>query len=179
MSEHDWPGHHDDDGSFEHVELPAPDDQVLPEPQDDAWHIPDDDPPALETAWEDHGHLPPAHEELGTLEPEAHEALDDAPAAEDAAVEVFPPMLDVGALPEPVDGWPWIDTGSLGLSHAGIVDQAMLDRLPAQDPQELAAYAAEELPPGADPWATLAASEDPATAALAEYYRPGDQGTAT
>jgi hypothetical protein len=179
MSEHDWPGHHDDDGSFEHVELPAPDDHALPEPQDDAWHIPDDDLPAHEPeVWQDHAHLPPAHDELEPEPVQAHEVLEE-PVAADAAAEVFPPMLDVGALPEPVDGWPWIDTSSLGLSQAGIVDQAMLDRLPAQDPQELAAYAAEELPPGADPWATLAASEDPATAALAEYYRPGDQGSAT
>ena len=178
MSEHDWPDHHDDD--HQPFEADASEDPGLPEPQDDAWHIPDDDLPDHHEPqiWEDHAHLPPAHEEFGPEAVEAHEVLEE-PAAEDAAAEVFPPMLDVGALPEPVDGWPWIDTSSLGLSHAGIVDQAMLDRLPAQDPQELAAYAAEELPPGADPWAALAASEDPATATLAEFYRPGDQGSAT
>ena len=43
----------------------------------------------------------------------------------------------------------------------------------APDPQELAAYAAEDLPPGADPWAALADSEDPATSALARFYAPG------
>lgn len=180
MSEHEWPDHHDDgQQGVDHADddLSAqPEDTALPEPQDDAWHIPDDDPPHHDAAaWDDHAHLPAAEEGFGE-QPQAHPILDDAPAAEDAAAEVFPPMLDVGALPEPVDGWPWIDTSSLGLAHAGIVDQNMIDRMPAQDPAELAEYAAEELPPGADPWAALAGSEDPATATLAEYYRPGGTG---
>ena len=38
------------------------------------------------------------------------------------------------------------------------------------DPAELAEYAAEDLPPGADPWAALAGSEDPATSALARFW---------
>ncbi|GAB1691770.1 hypothetical protein [Krasilnikovia sp. M28-CT-15] len=83
------------------------------------------------------------------------------------SVSVFPPVLDVGPLPEPVDGFPWIDTGSLGL-----VDPAAV-HLPteAPDPAGLAAYAATDLPPGADPWAALADSDDPATSALARWWR--------
>jgi hypothetical protein len=179
MSENDWPDHHDghDDHQFDHDhDLGATPEQPLPEPPDDAWHLHDDLPDPEhhhDTTWEEEHAHPPHPDEALTAEPVAHETPDDTPPALEP-VEVFPPILDVGPLPEPVDGWPWIDTGSLGLAHAGIVDQAMLDRMPAQDPAELAEYAAEDLPPGADPWAHLASSEDPATAALAEYYRPGD-----
>jgi len=84
-------------------------------------------------------------------------------------VSVFPPVVDVGPLPEPVDGFPWIDTGSLGLYHAGPVDAVAAEPVPAQD---LADYAAAELPPGVDPWAALADSDDPATSALARWWQP-------
>ncbi|MET8149694.1 hypothetical protein ACIBSW_23520 [Actinoplanes sp. NPDC049668] len=94
---------------------------------------------------------------------------DAAPDTEQ--VSVFPPVVDVGALPEPVDGWPWIDTGSLGLYHAGPVDTGADAAVPAQD---LAAYAAQDLPPGADPWAALADSDDPATSTLAKWWNQPD-----
>jgi len=97
----------------------------------------------------------------------------------DAAVDVeqvsmFPPVVDVGPLPEPVDGFPWIDTGSLGLYHAGLADHGLADQAPAEPvaAQDLAAYAAEDLPPGVDPWAALADSDDPATSALARWWTP-------
>jgi hypothetical protein len=104
----------------------------------------------------------------------------DPDAAPDAhEVSMFPPVVDVGPLPEPVDGFPWIDTGSLGLYHAGPVDPAtaqptLSDPVAAQPvpAEDLAAYAAEDLPPGVDPWAALADSDDPATGALAEWWRP-------
>ncbi|GID92179.1 hypothetical protein ACFQFC_04080 [Amorphoplanes digitatis] len=86
-------------------------------------------------------------------------------------VSVFPPVVDVGPLPEPVDGFPWIDTGSLGLYHAGPVDTGAEAAVPAQD---LAAYAAQDLPPGADPWAALADSDDPATSTLAKWWNQPD-----
>jgi hypothetical protein len=97
---------------------------------------------------------------------------DAAPDAEQ--VGVFPPVVDIGPLPEPVDGFPWIDTGSLGLYHSGPVDvpagePVAAEPVPAQD---LAAYAGEELAPGVDPWAALADSDDPATSALAQWWRP-------
>jgi hypothetical protein len=38
---------------------------------------------------------------------------------------------------------------------------------------ELAGYAGEVPPDGADPWAALAASDDPATSALARFWAPG------
>jgi hypothetical protein len=87
-------------------------------------------------------------------------------------VSLFPPVVDVGPLPEPVDGFPWIDTGSLGLYHAGPVEPlepVAAEPVPAED---LASYAAEDLPPGADPWAALADSDDPATSALAKWWQP-------
>ena len=86
-------------------------------------------------------------------------------------VSTFPPIVDVGPLPEPVDGFPWIDTGSLGLYHSGLVDPAAAgEPVPAED---LAAYAGEDLPPGVDPWAALADSDDPATSSLARWWAPG------
>ncbi len=94
-------------------------------------------------------------------------------AADVAQVSVFPPVVDVGPLPEPVDGFPWIDTGSLGLYHAGLDPAGVAD--PAAEPvaaQDLAAYAAEDLPPGVDPWAALADSDDPAASALAKWWHP-------
>lgn len=82
-------------------------------------------------------------------------------------VSLFPPVVDVGPLPEPVDGFPWIDTGSLGLVDAGVIDPGALGAVPAED---LAAYAAQDLPPGVDPWAALADSDDPATSTLAKWW---------
>ena len=79
----------------------------------------------------------------------------------------FPPAVDVGALPEPVDGFPWIDTGSLGVADI----HAALDTTDPVHPAELAEYAGTELPPGVDPWAALADSDDPATAALAKWWQ--------
>ncbi|MEV0899488.1 hypothetical protein [Actinoplanes sp. NPDC049802] len=84
---------------------------------------------------------------------------------------VFPPTLDIGELPEPVDGFPWVDTATLGAADpAGFT--------PPVEPvtaEELAAYAGVEIPPGADPWTFLASSEDPATAALAQWWTQGEQ----
>ncbi|MET0419334.1 MAG: hypothetical protein ABW022_25255 [Actinoplanes sp.] len=98
----------------------------------------------------------------------------ETPVAAADPVEVFPPALDVD-LPEPVDGFPWIDTGSLGLVDAGLIDPA--DQ--PVSPDELAAYAETDLPPAADPWAALAGSDDPATAALARWWSDPDTGTGT
>jgi hypothetical protein len=91
----------------------------------------------------------------------------DAVADAHPGADVFPPPVHVGELPEPVDGFPWIDTGSLGVVTA---------ETPAAtndvDSADLAAYAETDLPPGVDPWAALAASDDPATAALAKFWAP-------
>ncbi len=141
----------------------------LPELDDDTG--PDlDQPPAADDAavpepvWEQETpEAQPVHTSL--LGPVGADPDAAAPGAE--AVSVFPPLVDVGALPEPVDGFPWIDTGSLGV----------IDPMPpvAADPvtaQDLAAYAGQELPPAADPWAALAGAEDPATSALARWWTP-------
>ena len=84
--------------------------------------------------------------------------------------DMFPPSLDV-ELPEPVDGFPWIDTATLGSADpAGFT-------APAEpvSAQEIAAYAGADIDGDADPWATLAASEDPATSALARWWTPDEQ----
>ncbi|MEV6597955.1 hypothetical protein AB0M36_13905 [Actinoplanes sp. NPDC051346] len=91
----------------------------------------------------------------------------DAADAGDEPASLFPPIVDVGPLPEPVDGFPWIDTGSLGVVDPAAPVAGTTDPV---TPQDLAAYAVEELPPGVDPWAALADSEDPATAALARWW---------
>ncbi len=89
----------------------------------------------------------------------------------------FPPVVDVGELPEPVDGFPWIDTGTLGVVAADMTDGGAYaadgGAYPAVDPADLAAYAQEDLPPAVDPWAALAASDDPATSTLARFWAQG------
>jgi len=138
------------------------------------------DEPQDAAGWDDHepgtGHDDAA--EPGVVDVTDGHAMGPVGADPDAATDfeqvgLFPPAVDVGPLPEPVDGFPWIDTGSLGLYHAGL-DQAGLAE-PAAEPvaaQDLAAYAAEDLPPGVDPWAALADSDDPATSALAKWWHP-------
>jgi hypothetical protein len=90
----------------------------------------------------------------------------DAGAIDAGGADGFPPPLDVGALPEPVDGFPWIDADALGTAAGPGGPPGV------PDPAGLAAYAGEPVPPGADPWAHLAASDDPATAALARFWGP-------
>jgi hypothetical protein len=147
-----------------------------PMPLDD--HTPPDD----HLAWEDGHEYDISHDvESVPHEPAPHDViphdLDDAPP-QDAHAEPaelseppeespFPPAVDVGDLPEPVDGFPWIDTGSLGVADL----HAALDATEAVHPAELAEYAATDLPPGVDPWAALADSDDPATAALARWWQ--------
>jgi hypothetical protein len=161
---HDFGDHFDDDP-------PAYEDQAVPFPADD-------DP----TGWPPHDDFSeisaqeaPAEAELP--EPAAPEVVaaewpaDPVPDLSDPAVDVFPPAVDVGDLPEPVDGFPWIDSGSLGLADiAAALHEAGHDPV---RPEELAGYAATDLPPGADPWAVLADSDDPATSALARWWSRG------
>jgi hypothetical protein len=187
MIEHDGWDEHDDRGYEQHDEVAAP-----PDPAE-AYLGPED---TWDEPYPDEGPEPPAEPPAEPdLEPDPYQEPDppaepwtgDAPVpaevvgADPDAVpepdadgaEVFPPMVDVGPLPEPVDGFPWIDTGSLGVVDLAAVPAAAVDD---PDPQELAGYAAAELPPAQDPWAALAASDDPATAALARFYRPDGPG---
>ncbi|HEU4348167.1 MAG TPA: hypothetical protein VFR35_10295, partial [Actinoplanes sp.] len=91
-------------------------------------------------------------------------------------VQVFPQILDVGPLPEPMDGFPWIDTGSLGAAGPQPVSAETLQAVTGEtpDPRELAEYAGVDLPGGQDPWAALADSDDPAVSALARFYSRPD-----
>ncbi len=178
MTEHHWPDEHHDDGADldHHDEVEQPDlDAGLPD--DDHWDTPDDPLPVehhdVEVPYEHHVDEPVAEDHPDVLvDTDPHEmatvgADPDALPDTDDPVGVFPPVVDVGPLPEPIDGHPWIDTGSLGLVDPATVHAAAAA---APDPGELAEYAAEDLPPGADPWAALADSEDPATSALARFW---------
>ena len=180
-----WEQHHDDPGEH-HLPETADDPGLEPidlgPPGDDDWDVPepyagDHDAPAAvaDPAPAGYGddapapaaeHAAPVAAEPLTADPVG--ADPDAAAEPAAAADVFPPALDVGPLPEPVDGFPWIDTGSLG-----VADIAAAQPSGAPTAADLAAHAAVDLPPGVDPWAHLAASDDPATAALARFYRPG------
>ncbi|GAA0497059.1 hypothetical protein Ade02nite_54820 [Paractinoplanes deccanensis] len=158
MTDHHDFGDHEDFGFYDEHPLPehqepAPfEDHLLSYDEDD--HHPYEEPPVLD----DH-HEPP--------EPEAPAEEHTDLAADADPVDVFPPQVDVGDLPEPVDGFPWIDTGSLGVVPA----EALTAPADPVSPQELAEYVGEQLPPGADPWAALADSEDPATSTLARWWQ--------
>jgi hypothetical protein len=168
MTDHGWPDHHDPADEYgypEHVEDPV---EPVEHVEDHAaFHL--DEPDAHPTYLDDDDHPAPeyGHHEVTVDEPaDTHSPVTTAPDVDPEPV--FPPQVDIGDLPEPVDGHPWIDTGSLG-----VVDPADLPAATTEpvDPHDLAAYAETELPPGADPWATLAESEDPATATLARWWR--------
>lgn len=81
----------------------------------------------------------------------------------------FPEPLDLDA-PEPVDGFPWTDPATLGTEPLPDPEAGYQG---APEPTELASYAGEEIPPGADPWTALSASDDPATSSLARWWGPG------
>jgi hypothetical protein len=175
MTDHGWLDHHDDGDPGFHDEPQHFDDhhdiEQPPPPEhdyfDDPHHDHDDAPQPAED-----DHDVPYEHHTDTTDEQAH---DSTAETHDAATEepesVFPPALDVGPLPEPVDGFPWIDTGSLGLVDPATVHTAV----DPVDPHELAEYAGTELPPGADPWAVLADSEDPATANLARWWAEHQQ----
>ncbi|MFC0531945.1 hypothetical protein ACFFIA_30275, partial [Phytohabitans kaempferiae] len=80
----------------------------------------------------------------------------------------FPEPLDLET-PEPVDGFPWTDPTTLGSAPLPDADAAYQG---APEPSDLAAYAGQELPSGADPWTALSASDDPATSSLARWWSP-------
>jgi hypothetical protein len=101
------------------------------------------------------------------------EALFGDLSADDAGWfdHAFPPELGLPDPPEPVDGFPWSDPGTLG---AG-ADQP--DDWPGDwsahgvpDVADLAAYEGVDLPAGADGWAALLHLDDPATSSLARWW---------
>jgi hypothetical protein len=91
------------------------------------------------------------------------------PHADTWTDQSFPEPLDLDA-PEPVDGFPWADPATLGTEPLPDPDASYRG---APEPTDLASYAGQDLPPGADPWTALAASEDPATSSLARWWSPG------
>jgi len=89
----------------------------------------------------------------------------------------FPPPLDLGAPPEPVDGFPWSDPDTLGQAGVGgDLSSYGADAFAETAPPaagDLFSYAGEDLAGAADPWGALMVSEDPATSALARWWAPG------
>jgi hypothetical protein len=79
----------------------------------------------------------------------------------------FPPPVDLGDLPAPVDGPPWTDATLLG--GEPLADLAPPTGLPS--PADLLGYAGLDVEQ-ADPWAALRAVEDPAANALARWWGP-------
>jgi hypothetical protein len=154
---HDVGDHHFDDdysgGEFHHEETPSYDEPDHYDHFDDFGHEPHVDTPIEE-------HHVPTTDDVHVVE-EHHDVTDTYQPPAD----VFPPPVDVGDLPEPVDGFPWTDAATLGTP-----DPIAHDGLDPVDPHELAEYAGTEIPPGADPWAVLADSDDPATSTLARFW---------
>ncbi|BAL89368.1 hypothetical protein AMIS_41480 [Actinoplanes missouriensis 431] len=128
----------------------------------------------------DHGLHDPSLHDLSPHDPSLHDAPGFDGAGDPAlgsitsddplplGDDLFPPALQVGELPEPVDGFPWIDTATLGTPD----DTGFAPALDPVTPDELAAYAHTSGP--AD-WAALADSDDPATSALARWWTLDEQ----
>jgi hypothetical protein len=100
---------------------------------------------------------------------------DISPHADDPAWAdpQFPPALELGEPPQPVDGFPWSDPTLLGHPQPGTDPTTAQAQLPAADVADLAAYAASDLHAGTDAWAGLLDSDDPATSSLARWWAPG------
>jgi len=170
MTDHHDFGDHDDFPVFDehHGDAGHDEQPSFEEHQHDLYEPDDHDPGAFEPGhfepgpFEEH-HEPPAVEDPQIGDPQ----IEDHVVETADPVEVFPPALDVGELPEPVDGFPWIDTGSLGVVHAA----AAAETTDPVRPEELAEYAGLDLPEAQDPWAALAGSEDPATSTLARWWQ--------
>jgi hypothetical protein len=81
----------------------------------------------------------------------------------------FPDQLDFAA-PEPVDGYPWSDPSAVAAPGTGGDDPATgPDSAPPA--QDLLDYAGAD--GGADPWAALVGSDDPAASSLGRWWAPG------
>jgi hypothetical protein len=71
--------------------------------------------------------------------------------------------------PEPVDGYPWSDSATLG---DGVLDEPTAGVGAAPPVDELLDYAGLSAHDG-DPWAALVDSDDPAASALGRWWAPG------
>jgi hypothetical protein len=179
----DEPGHDMHDGSGHDVpdqhDMSTPDHDLTPAP--DLVHEGGDG-----DLGHDIGH-DPIHDDAAQ-----HDAdTDDQPAAADHLVGAdpdlpgdpdgtwhdgdFPPALDLDVRPEPADGYPWADPGTLGdvPDGYGLDDHTALTATGSAAPGDLFAYAGIDPPaPGIDPWANLLGSDDPATSSLARFWGP-------
>ncbi|MEH1016494.1 hypothetical protein V6U90_25740 [Micromonospora sp. CPCC 206060] len=176
----DWPDPPDDDGAGWTADGPVhgqpdwwppplgddppPDAGDLddPLPTDDLMRSGDGDPPVdaplddPAPSWDTDGGAPPP---AGVDVPVG--ADPDLPVGADPGGH-FPAPLTFDGLPEPVDGYPWVDVGLLGdtpvdVPPAGAAPPAVTD---------LAGWAGST----AGDWAALAADTDPMTSALARFW---------
>jgi hypothetical protein len=142
------------------------------------------------TPGDDHGDQPDQGDAGDQADQDAHEHASDDAADTDATQQEhfgagldsagdhegswhddeFPAQLDLHA-PEPLDGYPWTDPGSLGALD-DLADHGVADVTQPADPQDLFDYAGLDPEPGSNPWEQLLASDDPATSALARWWGP-------
>lgn len=117
------------------------------------------------------GAAPAAEAGFGPADPPPG-ADPDAPAgADEWPAAAFPPPLDPSGVPTPVDGWPWADPDLIGGGPVG--DAAGPGDEPV-DPADVAGYAGlTDDDGGTRQWATLIASDDPATSTLARFWSSG------
>ena len=112
-----------------------------------------------------HDEPEPLPEPVSGAHPDLETVGDDPHWADDP----FPPQLDIGEPPEPVDGFPWSDPAVLGEEH----DTGAAATAGSPPADDLLAYDAHEAPDGTDAWQVLAGSDDPATSSLARFWAPG------
>jgi len=98
----------------------------------------------------------------------------DIVADADWSPAAFPEQLDVTP-PEPVDGYPWTDPSAVAAPDSVAADPAAADPTAAPQgappAQDLLDYAGSD--GGADPWAALVGSDDPAASSLGRWWAPG------
>lgn len=140
---------------------------------------PDDPEGVDEPAWadgpvltdEEAGDHPAAGPDLDNPVPGTDPDL--SPLADDESwnADPFPQALTFDQPPEPVDGLPWSDPSLLGDGEAASLSDPAAGLEKSPPVADLYAYdAAEYLPDGSDPWASLAGSDDPATSSLARFW---------
>jgi hypothetical protein len=151
---------HDADASHHDV-FPGPGDHTAtPDDHGDSQHT-DHDTPYVGT---DH---------IVGADPDLTHHTDDTTWADPA----FPPALEFGHPPEPVDGFPWSDPTLLGDPTAHHVDAGgdpftTDQNLTTPSEHDLAEYAGADLPSHTDAWTALLDSDDPATSGLARWWAP-------
>ncbi|MEQ4303414.1 hypothetical protein ABNF97_18855 [Plantactinospora sp. B6F1] len=154
------------------TEAPPTDDQPTDDPYAEADPYPAAEPGSGANGWAE----VPAEVGFGGADPPLGADPDLDPYADTGpAWWEATELPDLGAPPEPVDGFPWADPALLGQPVDTVPPPLSGADAATVAPDELAGYAGEELPADGDPWAALTASEDPATSTLARFWLPEER----